>query len=338
MEMIAVTTSSLFVISEPSQVGEARRQILGLAGRVGLDAGRQGKLALVVNELGGNLIKHAGGGELLVRALELPAAIELLALDRGAGMASVAECFRDGYSTAGSPGTGLGAVERLASLVDVYSARPGGTAIMARVDAHGRSEGRVPSVQIGAVTVPKAGEEVCGDAFAVAAARACPAVVVVDGLGHGVGAADAARLAVAAFESAPDLSPAAQVAAIHDALRGSRGAAVAVARIDPARGQLAYSGIGNVAGAIVSGTATRHLVSGNGTAGHSAGRINEFAYPWSDDALLVMHSDGLGSRWQIESYPGLPGRHPALVAGILYRDWSRGRDDVTVVAVRHAPS
>ena len=83
-------------------------------------------------------------------------------------------------------------------------------------------------------------------------------------------------------------------------LRGSRGAALAVARIDPARGQLAYSGIGNVAGAIVAGGVTRHLVSGNGTAGHSAARINEFAYPWSDDALLVMHSDGLGTRWQIE--------------------------------------
>ena len=133
--------------------------------------------------------------------------------------------------------------------------------------------------------------------------------------GTGSGAADAARLAVAAFESAPDLSPAAQVAAIHDALRGSRGAAVAVARIDPARGQLAYSGIGNIAGAIVSGAVTRHLVSGNGTAGHSAGRINEFAYPWSDDALLVMHSDGLGSRWQIGSYPGLPSRHPAAGRG-----------------------
>lgn len=332
--MIAALASRPFVITEPSQVGEARRQILSLAGLVGLDAGQQGKLALVVNELGGNLVKHAGGGELVVRALEMPVAIELLALDRGAGMASVAECFRDGYSTAGSPGTGLGAVERLASLVDVYSARPGGTAILARVEAQGRRPAGMSATRVGGVSVPKSGEEVCGDAFSVAGDLACPSVMVVDGLGHGLGAADAARLAVAAFESAPDLPPAAQVAAIHDALRGSRGAAVAVARIDPARGVLAYSGIGNVAGAIVSGDDTRHLVSGNGTAGHRALRINEFTYPWSEDALLIMHSDGLGSRWQIERYPGLPSHHPALIAGILYRDWNRGRDDVTVVVVR----
>lgn len=323
-----------FVISEPSQVGEARRQIVALAGLIGLEAGQQGKLALVINELGSNLLKHAGGGALLVRALEGPPAVEVLAVDQGAGMASVAECFRDGYSTAGSPGTGLGAVRRLASIVDVYSTRPGGTAILARIDADGPREPRVAGLEFGAVSVPKAGEEVCGDAFAVAPGGECPAVMVVDGLGHGLGAADAAGLAVRAFESAPDLPPAAQVAAIHDALRGSRGAAVSVARIDRVRGVVEYSGIGNVAGAVVSGGTSRRLASGNGTAGHRVARINEYTYPWEDDALLVMHSDGLATRWQIERYPGLPSRHPALVAGVLYRDWSRGNDDVTVVVAR----
>jgi anti-sigma regulatory factor (Ser/Thr protein kinase) len=336
MEMIVARAPRPFVISEPSQVGEARRHILNLAGLVGLDADEQGRLALVVNELGSNLIKHARGGELLVRALEMPGAIEVLALDRGDGMASVAECFRDGYSTAGSPGTGLGAVSRLASLMDVYSARPGGTAILARVDARGRH--CVPPVQAGGVSVAKTGVDVCGDGFSVAESLACPSVMVVDGLGHGSGAADAARLAIAAFESAPDRAPAEQVAAIHDGLRGSRGAAVAVARIDPARGVVAYAGMGNIGGAIVTGDATRHLASGNGTAGHTVVRIKEFTYPWSEDALLVMHSDGLASRWQIERYPGLPSHHPALVAGILYRDWSRGRDDVTVVAIRRTPA
>jgi Stage II sporulation protein E (SpoIIE) len=139
---------------------------------------------------------------------------------------------------------------------------------------------------------------------------------------------------VRAFDAAPALPPGAQVAAIHDALRGSRGAAVAVARIDRGRGVATYAGVGNIAGAIVADGVGRHLVSGNGIAGHDVGRINEFSYPWAEGALLIMHSDGLGSRWQIERYPGLFDRHPALVAGVLYRDWSRGRDDVTVVAVR----
>jgi anti-sigma regulatory factor (Ser/Thr protein kinase) len=332
VEVIAARAPRPFAIAEPSQVGEARRQILRLAAAAGLDATQQGRLALVVNELGTNLVKHGDGGQLIARTPDGSPVIELLALDRGVGMASVAECFRDGYSTAGSPGTGLGAVQRLAGLVDVYSTRPGGTAILARVGDAGPAR-----LDLGAVCVPKSGEEVCGDAWAVAAEQECPAVMVVDGLGHGLGAADAARLAVTAFEAAPDLPPAAQVGAVHDALRGSRGAAVAVARIDGARGVVTFAGVGNVAGVVVTAGVGRHLVSSNGTAGHAVARINEFSYPWADDALLVMHSDGLGSRWQIDRYPGLPARHPALVAGVLYRDWSRGRDDVTVVAARLRP-
>ena len=141
-----------FAVDEPSQVGEARRRIVELGASIGLDSDQQGRLALVVNELGSNLVKHGGGGVLLIRGLQTPAAVEVLAIDRGAGMASVAECFRDGYSTAGSSGTGLGAVRRLASLVDVYTTQPGGTAIVARVAADSRRHRGGPALDVGAVT------------------------------------------------------------------------------------------------------------------------------------------------------------------------------------------
>jgi hypothetical protein len=48
-----------------------------------------------------------------------------------------------------------------------------------------------------------------------------------------------------------------------------------------------------------------------------------------------MYTDGLGSHWDINAYPGLKNRHPSLLAGILYRDFGRRRDDVTVVVARH---
>jgi hypothetical protein len=78
-------------------------------------------------------------------------------------------------------------------------------------------------------------------------------------------------------------------------------------------------------------------VSLNGSAGHEGRRrIQEFTYPWPDDALLIAHSDGLITRWRLDVYPGLEQRHPGIIAGMLYRDARRERDDVTVVAMRVA--
>jgi serine/threonine protein phosphatase PrpC len=79
------------------------------------------------------------------------------------------------------------------------------------------------------------------------------------------------------------------------------------------------------------------MVSSNGTAGQGVVRVREFDYRWEAGSLLVMATDGLATRWALDDYPGLAARDPALVAGVLYRDHNRGRDDVTVVAVRERP-
>ena len=73
------------------------------------------------------------------------------------------------------------------------------------------------------------------------------------------------------------------------------------------------------------------MVSYNGTVGHEVRKIREFTYLWPKGGLLVMHSDGLGTQWRLDRYPGLIARHPSLIAGVLYRDFNRGRDDVTVL-------
>jgi len=163
-------------------------------------------------------------------------------------------------------------------------------------------------------------------------------VLVVDGLGHGAGAADAADMAVRHFAPQPSRTPGVHLAILHEALRSTRGAAAAVACIDRRSRTVTFAGVGNVTGAIVTPAASRQLVSMSGTLGHVAHRIREFTYAWSDDAVLVMHSDGLSGRWDLERYPGLIGRHPSLVAGVLFRDYHRDRDDVTVVAARVRPS
>jgi hypothetical protein len=290
------------------------------------------------------VLKHGGGGELIVRATIDPiqAAVEVMALDRGPGM-NAALCLADGYSTTGTPGLGLGAVRRASALFDVYSQPQKGTALVSRVmPGAGSDRTRVrpdPSAtspfDIAGVCIPRRGETECGDGWAFKATSTGGLIVVVDGLGHGPQAAMAARAALDAVEKAPAaLNLVELMTRVHEALRPTRGAAVAIAAINRVEQKLRFCGLGNISGVIVAPAGTKHLVSHNGTAGHELRRLQEFVQPWPVEAMLLLHSDGIATHWRLDDYPGLAARSPALIAGVLYRDFNRGRDDATVAVVR----
>ena len=331
---------SVLAIDEPSKAGEARRVAQAMAVRLGFSETEAAQVALVATELATNLHKHAGDGTLIVQGLDAGRAVglEILAIDRGPGMSDVGRCLVDGYSTAGSPGNGLGAIRRLSTLFDIHSTPEAGTAALARFwQPPGPTLHPHPgdALEVGAVSVPMAGEEACGDAWAVVEEpdRGQTLVLVVDGLGHGLPAAEAAREAVATFDAQAHLAPAEIIHVMHEAMRKTRGAAVAIARVDRRRGEVTYAGIGNISGVILAPHAERRtsMVSHNGTVGHAIRKVQEFLYPWDPGALLVMHSDGLATHWQVDRLPGLVARHPSLVAGVLYRGSRRVRDDVTVL-------
>lgn len=331
-----MTRSNVISIDDPSAVGEARRFAQTYARNLGLDVTAAGKIALIVTELAGNIVKHATRGEMVLREIGdgARAGIELLALDRGPGMENVAACMRDGYSTAGSPGTGLGAVHRLAHRCEIYSGRDVGTAVLARLS---NGAARTGDVSFGAICLPKLGEDYCGDGYDVATDGLQGRVLLADGLGHGPLAADAADAAIAAFAgSDPQQEPAQTLTIVHHALRGTRGAAVAIAAIDPRQSVVHYAGVGNISACIIAPASDtmRRLISQNGTAGVEIRKVHQYSYPWPRGASLIMHSDGLATQWQLSRYPGLIARDPALVAGVLYRDFRRGTDDITVLVVR----
>jgi anti-sigma regulatory factor (Ser/Thr protein kinase) len=323
-------------IRDASGVAEARREVTGLAKAVGFDASGIGRVALVATEAATNLVKHVPQGQMLARAFDHHgvAAIEILALDQGPGIANIGESLRDGYSTAGSPGTGLGAIKRLSDEFDIYSAPGKGVALLSQLWSRRPpiSSGAAP-LEIGVVCLPKTGEEACGDAWAVEWRGGHCVILVADGLGHGADAAAAAMAAVDAFRTHPQLEPGPLIEFAHGALRGTRGAALAVADIDLAR-EVRYAGIGNIAGVTRGPDAARHMVSHAGIVGHEMRKVQEFFYPWTQDSLLIMHSDGLATHWNLDQYPGLAGRRASLIAGVLYRDFTRGRDDITVVVAK----
>jgi anti-sigma regulatory factor (Ser/Thr protein kinase) len=325
----------LLAVTDLSHVGEARRRANALGVVASLTETELGTLAVIVTEAATNLARHASEGMMLLRAIDAPAGVEILALDKGPGIRDLARAMSDGYSTAGSAGHGLGAIRRMAREFDVFSTPETGTALLARVHA---SE-RVPRDDAdpgrsGVVCIPLGTERACGDAWLIERTPGRTLVLLADGLGHGHDAARAADVAVRAAQEHARYSPARIIEAAHAAMRGTRGAAVAVAEILPAEQRLAFAGIGNVSAAIAAQDGTKSLASLNGIVGHEMRTVREFNYPWADRACLIMHSDGIKTRWQLGTYPGLASHHPALVAGTLFRDFTRGRDDATVLAVR----
>jgi anti-sigma regulatory factor (Ser/Thr protein kinase) len=334
--------TAAFAVNEVSQVGEPRRALRTLASQLGFSEERAGRAALALSELATNLLKHAREGEILVRPLSSArgelTGVEIIAIDRGPGISDVALSRRDGYSTTGTLGHGLGAIERQADSFELYTGRSG-TIIVARVwrerPVHVSEES---SFEVGGVQVSKPGESVCGDAWSWRASAAHLGIFVADGLGHGLAAHDAASLAVAVFARNADDPPRRIVSDVHAALRPTRGAAVAALSVNLERGTATYAGLGNIAGAILLANGGRHnLVSHNGTAGHTAARIQEFSYPVPGDSTVVMYSDGLTGHWDLTAYPGLRTRSPTIIAAVLYRDFSRRRDDATVVVAKARP-
>lgn len=330
-----INRSICITVSDPSRVGAARRHAAELCRVAGFGETKAGQVAIVATEAANNLCKHAKEGRIFLRVMgeEEGAGLEILTIDKGPGMADVAKCLRDGYSTAGSPGTGLGAMSRLANVFDVYSEPGKGTVLVVQFQADGKA-GPGQRFRIGSICVPMHEGDACGDAWTSHCTATKAQFLVVDGLGHGPAAADAADKAIRAFHVQPGRSPAEMLRDLHGPLRSTRGASLAITELDlPAR-TVRYAGVGNISGTLVDSDTTRSMVSHNGIVGHEIHSVVEFTYPWQAARTLVLHSDGLQARWRLDAYPGLLARHPAIIAGVLYRDFQRGRDDVTVLVAR----
>lgn len=322
---------------DSSQAGQARRWALEIGNAMEFGEVRLGELAIIVTEAANNIAAHARAGEIILSPwiFEDSAGIDVFALDRGPGIADIGNAFEDGYSTAGTAGAGMGAMSRLAGSLQIYSLPNGGTALFARVFREGdKSKNGANEYGMGAINLPYPGESVCGDAWSFCRSEARTVYMVADGLGHGPLAAEASQEAIRIFQGISEQQPERILMEIHDGLRKTRGAAVAVAEILHQENMVNYVGAGNISASIHTAGKTRNMISLDGTVGHSVAKFQTWTYPWDKNSLLIMHSDGLTALSGLEPYPGLASRHPALIAAILYRDFRRRNDDATVLVSR----
>jgi anti-sigma regulatory factor (Ser/Thr protein kinase) len=323
-------------VAEASQVAQARRAATEMARGLTSDETTIGRIGIVASEMATNLLKHAPGGRIVAEVYADAAGkgVELLSLDAGAGIADLDQAMTDGYSSSGTSGGGLGAIRRQADHFAIFSKPDRGTAVLARISIPEVSVSNRSGVTIGAVHAPIPGETVSGDSWAFAESELGPAIIMIDGSGHGPLAESAARTAVDIFMAHSNLPSVELFDRMHRGIAHTRGGAVAIARIDRAAGLIRFTGVGNISAAVASEKGLRRMISHNGTVGSAMRRLQEFTYPFSAPALVLLHSDGLSAKWDLNVYPGLATGHPSLAAGVLFRDFWRGRDDGLIVALR----
>jgi anti-sigma regulatory factor (Ser/Thr protein kinase) len=313
-------------------VGALRRAIAKLAAsHRGL---RAGEAELVATELGTNLVRHADpGGYVLYRSIA--GGVEMLSVDTGPGMggrSALADTSSAARQIPGGLSAGLGVIGRIATTFDTYSS-PQGTVLLARLET--TPPKRMERWRFGGVNIPLGGEGASGDGWS-AAVREYVTAFVVDGLGHGEEAGEAARAAVERFEHMPVIDPVEFLGRAHESMRGTRGGVAAVCVIEPNSGQVTFAGLGNITGEIISRSGKQYLSSHPGTLGTqlTMPKTRLQQYKWPAGGTLIMCSDGIRAGWGMSAYPGLIGHDPAVIAAVLHRDFSRGTDDATVLVVR----
>ena len=321
-------------VEDASAVAASRNAVLAMADRLQFPAARAGQLALAVTEAASNLHKHAREGSLLLcvnRDTQAPG-IELVTVDAGPGLPDVSAALRDGHSTAGTLGIGLGAIRRLADFSDLYSVPGRGTALAARFRPERPPAGdRSPTRWAGLIR-PITGETECGDVYAAIQSGEVVTAVLCDGLGHGPLAAAAGAAGVTAVLDEPVGEPAALLERVHRRMSGTRGGAVGIVQLT---GQVArFAGLGNVAASILSDGSRKSMLSIPGIAGHQARTIRQFEYQAPPGAAVILHSDGISSRWEAAALPGLEARDPLLIAAMLLAEAGIHRDDAGVLVLK----
>ncbi|MGD0703586.1 MAG: ATP-binding SpoIIE family protein phosphatase [Trebonia sp.] len=317
-------------VEDPSAAAGCRAAATALASRLEFPAERSDQLVLAVTEAASNLHKHASQGSMLLRitrAGDTPG-IEMVTIDAGPGLRDAGAAMRDGHSTSGTLGIGLGAIRRLADFCDLYSVPGHGTVLVARFWPGPRPD----TGSCAGLARPIGGETECGDVFAVVESDGTLTGVLCDGLGHGPLAAIAANEAVNAVLDGPEGDPAAAVARAHSRMSHTRGGALAVVQVT---GRLVrFCGLGNVAAVILAGGTRKSMLSVPGIAGHQARAVRQFEYDAPPGAAIILHSDGLSSRWSPDALPGLNARDPLVAAAALLAEAGTHRDDASVLVLK----
>lgn len=328
-------------IEDRSYFSIIKKDIAKAAKGIGFSVEQIGRLNIIISELTSNLLKFGQQKrEFIWKAVcqNGQAGIEMLALDKGPGISNINHALQDGFSTSGTAGEGLGAVRRLSHFFDVYSQAGQGTVVLSRLFSKNSLLPVNTTAVTAALSVPKPGEELSGDGYHVEfdAEQDIFNLLVLDGLGHGPQAHEAAEAALKVYACQKKESPARGLEEIHQSIKKTRGGVGMALHYNFKKQEISYYGVGNISGRLVGYDSAKSLISFNGIVGHiMSPRAKNQLIEWGYGMLLIVHSDGIHSHWELRNYPHIQAHDPLILAACLYRDANRGTDDVTIVVSKY---
>lgn len=332
-------THAVFKANDRSFFAILKKDIHAMAAATeNFSAKKLGEIDIIVAELVSNLVKHAGGGQVLAKLVEENGSqgIELIGIDDGPGMKDVSRMSEDGVSTKKTLGQGLGAMRRLSNLFQVYSLENWGTVILIRVfEKDPPFYRKQETVEIRSVIAPKPGEEACGDGAYSSFSGNHIKFFLGDGLGHGLHAAEAVNKAGHAFLECDLTEPAEIIRYINTSVKKTRGLVGTVVVFDIAEKKWRICGVGNIATHIQSISFKKNYTPYNGIIGLNVpNTLNTQELMYEKGQHLIMCSDGLKSKWDIARYPAILRYDPSILSACLIKDYARNTDDMSAMVCK----
>jgi anti-sigma regulatory factor (Ser/Thr protein kinase) len=329
-----------YLIEDRSYVAYVKREIHKEIAQHKFSEIKASKIDIIVSEITSNLIKHTQGGELLYRIYNVDdynSAFEIICIDQGPGIMDTARVMKDGMSTSGTLGHGLGAIERLSNQFNIYSMPGWGTILYSKVLAKEQKTVRKSTIdlEVRGLCVPKVRETMCGDGYAIKRNGHNVQIFFGDGLGHGERAHEAVSVATDFFLACDEKEPTDILKGMHERVRRTRGLVATVAVLDAKQNEWRLCGVGNIMTRLYSGIVFKNYMSYNGTIGlNLPNSMNASVHPAEKNQHLIMCSDGLRTRWDLNKYPTIFKCDNFVLAAALYKDFSRGTDDASVLIAK----
>jgi anti-sigma regulatory factor (Ser/Thr protein kinase) len=332
------TLFTSYLVEDRSFISFVKREIHNLV-KHKFSEKRTAQIDIIISELTSNLIKHAGGGELLYRLILEGAepAFEVLSIDNGPGMKDVANSSRDGVSTANTLGQGIGSILRFSNISQIYSQEGWGTVFYSKVFENVEKKNAPHRVIIRSICVCKPGELVSGDGFCVKTENNRTRILVADGLGHGPHAKEAVDVAINSFTTSVEEDASENLKELHEAVKKTRGFVGTIAVLDHQEKKLQLCGIGNIATRVYKGLEYKNYVCHNGVVGMNIpSRLLDSTFEFEKYQQIILCSDGIKTRWDLIRYPSILKYDPIILAAAIYKDQARRNDDMSVVIIKLA--